>query len=237
VDLSQLQPHQIPFMSNNEFRAAAAELLEANATDRRENAIRYYEPVSEKGKKVHTTTCKTVGVFGGNGSGKTEQCIAEMAMLATGLVPDSLAECVDPREKLRGPVSCRVVLESLTTTMHNIILPKLQWWKWTGIDQPGGQKGHWGWIPRTSLLGGDWTRAWSEKLRTLRINYYDPWSDKIAGESTIQFMSKDQDPSDFASGDFHLTSTLSSTMSRRTWPFGARTRPGRCVLMAACFSR
>jgi hypothetical protein len=39
----------------------------------------------------------------------------------------------------------------------------------------------------------------------LRVLCRDPHNpDKVVGESTIQFMSLDQDPSDFASGDFHI---------------------------------
>lgn len=39
----------------------------------------------------------------------------------------------------------------------------------------------------------------------LRLLYRDPANpDRVVGESTIQFMSYDQDPSDFASGDFHF---------------------------------
>ena len=106
--------------------------------------------------------------------------------------------------KWRGPIQCRVVCESLTTVLHPVILPKLQWWRWSGTDQPGGDKGHWGWIPKTSLIDGDWQKSWSEKLRTLRLICRDPQTQKMVGESTIQFMSVDQDPSDFASGDFHI---------------------------------
>jgi len=108
------------------------------------------------------------------------------------------------KRKLRGPINCRVVCESLTTVLHPIILPKLQWWKWTGDSEPGGPLGHWGWIPRTSLVQGVWERSWSEKLRILRIKYWDDKRGKYWGESTIQFMSHDNDPSDFASGDFHI---------------------------------
>ena len=39
----------------------------------------------------------------------------------------------------------------------------------------------------------------------LRLLYRDPYNaDRVLGESTIQMMSYDQDPSDFASGDFHF---------------------------------
>jgi hypothetical protein len=89
--------------------------------------------------------------------------------------------------------------------LHPIILPKLKWWEWSGISFPGGDKGHFGWVPRDCLIGGSWEKSWSEKLRMLRVHYRNPDDpDEIQGESTIQFMSKDQDPTDFASGDFHF---------------------------------
>ncbi len=69
---------------------------------------------------------------------------------------------------------------------------------------PGGERGHYGWVPRDCLIGASWDKSWSEKLRMLRLLYRNPDDpDEIMGESTIQFMSKDQDPTDFASGDFH----------------------------------
>jgi hypothetical protein len=106
---------------------------------------------------------------------------------------------------MRGPVKCRVICESLTTVLHPIILPKLKWWEWSGISFPGGDKGHFGWVPRDCLIGGSWEKSWSEKLRMLRVYYRNPDEpDEVQGESTIQFMSKDQDPTDFASGDFHF---------------------------------
>lgn len=133
---------------------------------------------------------------------KSDTCLAEIAALCTGVIPYSVPEL---REKFRGPINCRIVVESLTTTLHTIILPKLQWFKWSGVSEPGGDKGHWGWISKMSLLDGSWEESWSEKYRHLRLLCRDPddW-DRVIGESTIQFMSHEQDPSDFASGDFHI---------------------------------
>jgi hypothetical protein len=126
-------------------------------------------------------------------------------MCTTGIFPPDLRKKLDMKEKFRGPIQVRVVCESLTTVLHPIILPKLQWWKWTGVDAPGGDRGHWGWIPRDCLIAGSWERSWSEKLRQLRVLCRDPDNPgKVVGESTWQFMSRDQDPTDFASGDFHI---------------------------------
>lgn len=133
---------------------------------------------------------------------KSDTCLAEIAALCTGVIPESVPEL---REKFRGPINCRIVVESLTTTLHTIILPKLQWFKWNGVSEPGGDKGHWGWVPKTSLIDASWESSWSEKVRVLRMVCRDPedWH-RVLGESTIQFMSHEQDPSDFASGDFHI---------------------------------
>lgn len=133
---------------------------------------------------------------------KSDTCLAEIAALCTGIIPQGVPELLP---KFRGPINCRIVVESLTTTLHNIILPKLMWNKWSGVSEPGGDKGHWGWIPKTSLIDGEWTASWQEKTRTLRMLCRDPedWH-RVIGESTIQFMSHEQDPSDFASGDFHI---------------------------------
>lgn len=190
-------------LSEEEFEKRLSELLQVQERDRQENQLLYYEPVSDESCKLHTSTASTVALFGGNGSSKTETTLVELLICASGVIPDSLKGKFDP-EKLRGPINCRVVVESLTTVLHPIILPKIQWWKWTGVSEPGGELGHWGWIPRTSLIQGAWERSWSEKLRMLRIKYWDERKGKYWGESTIQFMSVDQDPSDFASGDFHI---------------------------------
>ncbi|MBK7421595.1 MAG: hypothetical protein IPJ44_20840, partial [Nitrospira sp.] len=197
-------PSSLSALSDEEFTAIAQQLLQRQALDRQQNALRYYQPVSEKARQIHTCIKKTIGVGGGNGSSKTESCLVEMVIRATGQVPLSLQHDY-PMHKLRGPIACRLVCESLTTTLAPIILPKLQWWRWSGVDNAGGEKGHWGWIPKHCLIKEDWSKSWSEKTRMLRLLYRDPANpDRVVGESTIQFMSYDQDPSDFASGDFHF---------------------------------
>ncbi len=201
-DLSDLTSEQISQLSDEELRAAAGKVLKLQQDDGRENQILYYRPAHEACWQLHKSTAKVVGIGGGNGSGKSEGVLAHIVMLATGVIPDELRDCM--LEKFRGPVHCRIIVESLTTTLHNVIIPKLQWWKWTGLNPMGGDQGHWGWVPKTSLRGGSWERSWSEKLRTLTLICKDPDNpDKVLGESTIQFCSHDQDPSDFASGDFH----------------------------------
>ena len=207
-DLLSLPPrearHILANMHQDEFRIVVGRVLEEQKRQRRENQILYYKPVSPHAEQIHLSKAQTVGVFGGNRSSKSDSCLAELSMCCTGVIPLSLCDKIDPKEKLRGPVSCRVVVESLTTTLHPMILPKLQYWKWQGVDSPGGERGHWGWIPRNHLIGGSWEKSWSEKLRMLRIIYRDPDDPRHVGESTIQFLSIDQDPSDFASGEFHI---------------------------------
>ncbi len=155
-------------LPNSEIRAHAALRMQRYQELRQKQALWFYEPVSESAKKVHLSTKKVVALFGGNGSSKSETMIVDMLIRMTGIIPISLRDEY-PREKMRGPVQHRLVVESLTTTMHTIILRKMQWWQWTGLDSPGGKRGHWGWIPQTSLIGGSWEKSWSEKLRLLRL--------------------------------------------------------------------
>lgn len=205
VDWRNLDPNEACKLPREQFRQLAAAVLTAVERDSKESGLLYYKPVSDKALRIHTSTATTVGVGGGNGSSKTETCLVEMVMLCCGVTPRSLEGKFDPDKKFKGPVRCRVVCESLTNVLHQIILPKLQWWNWTGIDQPGGKRGHWGWVPRNCLIDGSWDKSWSEKLRTLRILHRDPHNnDAVLGESIIQFMSHDNDPTDFASGDFDM---------------------------------
>lgn len=190
-------------MPDEEFQALYATILEAQREDRKENQLIYYVPASDSAAKVHKSKARTVAIGGGNRSSKTETCLAEISALATGVLPKSIRDDLLP--KFRGPLNVRIALESLTTVLHPIMLPKLQWWQWSGIDQPGGSRGHWGWIPKTCLIDGKWERSWSEKLRVLKVLCRDPEDmDKVIGESQIQFMSYDQDWSDYASGSFHI---------------------------------
>jgi len=189
-------------LTDEAFREMFAKAVSLQKADRQENQILYYRPVSSHAMSVHECKAKTIGIGGGNGSSKTEVALTEVVMCATGVFPNSLAHLAE--QKFRGPIQCRIVCESLTTVLHPIILPKLQWWRWSGADEPGGERGHWGWIPKTSLVDGDWQRSWSEKLRTLKLICRDPKTGEMIGDSSIQFMSVDQEPSDFASGDFHL---------------------------------
>ena len=198
-----IPPDQLPELSDEELRELLAEVVTVSQEDRKQNAILYYQPASSKAQTVHDTAAKMVGIGGGNGSSKTETALVEMIMCATGIFPNSQKHLI--KQKFKGPIQCRMVVESLTTTLEPIILPKLMWHRWTGVDQQGGKRGHWGWIPKNCLIDGDWQKSFSQKLRVLRVLCRDPENpDKILGESSIQFMSKDQDPSDFASGDFHF---------------------------------
>jgi hypothetical protein len=186
------------------FKSVMGTAMTVAATWRKENQLYLYQPVSEKALKIHTSTAKIVGIGAGNRASKTDSCLAEIAMCCTGIIPDSIKDDVVPAKKLRGPIQVRVVCSSLTTTLHQVMLRKLQYWQWNGVDTPGGERGHWGWIPRNHLIGGSWDKSWSEKLRTLRVLYRDPTDPRKVGESSIQFMSSDQDVEHFASGEFHI---------------------------------
>ena len=174
-------------LSDEQFTAQLAELVELAQRERQENQLLHYTPVSQTAMAIHESKARVLGIGGGNGSGKSELAIMEVVMAATGVFPESLKHLA--AQKFRGPVNCRIIVQSLTTTLYNIILPKLQHWKWSGIDAPGGDRGHWGWIPKWSLIGSSWERSWHDKLRTLRCVCRDPDDiNRVVGESTIQFM-------------------------------------------------
>jgi len=203
-NLDEISYGTLIHMRKGQLIDLATQVMKMHQEDRQERQLLYYQPWGAN-LPIHLSDAHTVGVGGGNGSSKTETCLVEMVSQATGVIPNSLRDYDVVRDRFRGPINCRVVCESLTTVLHPIMLPKLKWWQWTGVDAPGGSRGHWGWIPRDCLIGGSWEKSWSEKLRMLRMLCRDPNDyNKVLGESTIQFMSVDQDPSDFASGDFHM---------------------------------
>lgn len=201
-DPTRLAPEDVEGLSDDALRHLLSDVIAIQAEDRKESQILYYQPASNECRRVHQTDARYIGIGGGNGSSKTDTSLVEIIACCTGVIPLSVPEI---RRHFRGPINCRIVVESLTTTLHTIILPKLQWWKWSGVSQPGGDKGHWGWVPKLSLIDASWDASWSEKVRVLRMICRDPdnWN-RVLGESTIQFMSHEQDSTDFASGDFHI---------------------------------
>ena len=198
--LGEIDPSQIGLLSDAELLELSNQYLAVQAQDRQFNQLAYYLPVSDKAVQIHCSKAKVLGVGGGNGASKTDTSLVEMVIRATGQIPRSLRE-VYPREKLKGPIRCRVVVESITNTLETVILKKLQWWHWQGVDAPGGPRGHFGWIPKHCLLKGEWDESWTSRTRTLEVLYRDPDTDTVRGVSSIQFMSYDQDSEDFASGD------------------------------------
>lgn len=208
LDLNRLSGKDLREFSNAEFEALAGQTFQAWQQDRKEMALLHYVPASEQSERIHLSDVRVRAIFAGNGAGKTETSLVECAMLCTGIVPEYLRRKhpdYDWRRKLRGPIQARVVCESIINVLTPIMLPKLRWNHWTGVDEPGGERGHWGWIPKFCLIDGSWERSWSEKTRLLRVLYRNPENiDEVVGESTIQFMSYDVHPSDFASGDLHF---------------------------------
>lgn len=203
MNVAELQPQAFPNLSDEAFRELLASTVQVTQEDRKQNQLLFYESISPKSQTFHDSKAKVIAAGGGNGSGKSETMLVEVVMCATGIFPYSQRHLIE--QKFRGPIQARVTVESLTTTLDPIILPKLQWWKWSGVDMPGGARGHWGWIPKSCLIDGDWSKSYSNKLRILTVLCRDPQNpDKVLGQSTIQFMSVDMDPSDFASGDFHI---------------------------------
>jgi len=187
LDFSSLTPQRIMHLPDAVFQHMAEKVIEVQRADRKENQILYYQPASERAMQVHLSNAKFIGISGGNRSSKTETILAELTALATGMFPIKLHDLM--MEKFRGPINVRIVIESFKTVLHPIMLPKLQWWKWSGADEPGGDRGHWGWVPRTCLMDGSWLKSWSEKNAMLTILCRDPDNiDKVIGESTFQFM-------------------------------------------------
>lgn len=203
MDLRESAPPAAGEWSDAALESFLRDAVAKTTEDRKQNQILWYRPVSAKSQRFHESTARIMAAGGGNRSSKTTSMLVHMVMCSTGVFPYSLRHLIPVH--YRGPISCRLVVESLTTTLEPVILPKLQWWKWSGVDRPGGERGHWGWIPKNCLVDGAWERSYSTKNRTLRLLCRDPENlDRVVGESSWQFMSVDQDASDFASGEFHI---------------------------------
>ena len=197
-------PRDLSLLTDDQLVELTNEALVFTQKDRQEWQLLYYKPTSANAWKVHRSTAHLMGIGGGNRSGKTDTNLAEAAIQATGVIPESLRASY-PREKIRGPISVRVVCESHTTTLAPVILQKLRYSSWNGFGVQGSEAGHWGWIPRDCLLSGSWEKSWKESKRQLTVLCRDPDNlDRVLGHSIFQFMSHDQDPAKFASGEFHL---------------------------------
>ena len=193
ADVERLSPEELEAIPREERLRLLHERLEARAQQRKENQLYFYEPVSPEAKKIHLSRAHQVVVVGGNRSSKTDSVLAELAIRMTGIVPFSLEDCY-PKERIRCPIRTRIVCASLTNTWEPVIKPKLQWDKWNGRGEPGGEWGHWGWIPKRFLLKGSWSESWSEKFRTLTLTC----------GCSVQAMSYDQDIENFSGGSFHV---------------------------------
>lgn len=205
ADLTAITPERLARLTEDDLRVLMAEIVTAQQMDRKESQLYYYKPASPAVIPIHQSRGRITGIGGGNGSSKTSSALVEVLIHATGIVPYSLRGVTDWSTKLRGPIRVRIVCENLTTVLGPILMPMLKWFHWTGVDAPGGDRGHWGWIPRNCLIDGDWDRSWDAKSRMLRILYRNPENpDDVQGESLIVFNSYDQDPKDFASGDYHF---------------------------------
>ena len=174
----------------DEMLRLGQELQQIKDTARQEEQLLFYQPVSEEARKFHLSITQKRVALGGNGSGKSESNLVDMIIALTGVIPCSLEDDY-PREKLRPPISARLIVQSLTSTWEQTIKPKLQWDHWTGLAD--GKRGHWGWIPKRFLIKGKWEESWSERYRTLTLT----------NGSTLQVMSHGQEVGDFASASVH----------------------------------
>ncbi len=208
---SDYTEEQLAALSDEEFKALALEFTSAIDQDRKENQLQYYKPVSDKAHRIHMTPADLVGIGGGNGSGKSESTLVEMITCATGIFPDWMKEEYEAEYgedwwqfKSPGPFNCRVIIASLTSMLDMMMLPKLKWDEWTGTLPEGGDKGHWGWIPKKCLIDEKWERSWKAKANTLHIRSYHPITGEERGISHIQFMSNDQDPKNMVGNDLQF---------------------------------
>lgn len=176
-----------------EIRSLAEQVFRTKETLKQEQQILFYQPVSEEAKKIHLSTATEVLTVGGNRSSKTTAHLAELVIQMTGVVPLVLRD-IYPKEKLRPPIRARITCQSLTNTWEPVIKPKLQYNKWNGRGDPGGEYGLWGLIPKSFLIHGKWEDSWSEKNRTLTLT----------NGSTMQVMSFDQDVENFSGSSLHL---------------------------------
>lgn len=205
AELPHLTHEELRALPPDALRALMVDVLGAQQADRKEHQLLYYKPASDGVLPIHQSTAKILGIGGGNGSSKTSSALVELVTCATGVVPYSLRGALDWKRKLRGPIRCRIVVEDLTAVLEPTMLPFLRWYHWMGVDAPGGDRGHWGWIPRDCLIDGEWDKSWDPKSRMLRLYYRNPdCYEEIQGESIIVFNSYDQRAKNFASGDFHL---------------------------------
>lgn len=202
-------------MSLDELDAMKREALEWEHQDRRENALLYYKPNSAKALAFHRSTAKTLAIFGGNRSGKTETALAEICALATGVFPESLAHEKTFTSKFRGPIKIRIICESLTANLYEVMIAKLRWSEWNGNGDPGTAQGHYGWIPKKCLIESEWETSWSEKFRILRFKCFDPKNpNRVLGESRIQIMSDEQEH--HKSAEYHII-LMDEPPSYRVW--------------------
>lgn len=206
LDLDRLRPDDLGDFSDEQLRALMAKLVPRLEQDRKESQLLYYQPASPYALQIHTSRARKVLAGGGNGSAKSSTVQVEAIACATGVIPYSLRNVgIDWDARFRGPIRVRYYVTSFKTTMWPVMLKMMQWWEWYGVDTAGGQRGHWGWVPRDCLIDGDWKKSWSNDLYTLTVLCRDPHNyDKVLGESTIQFMSYEQDIDTQRSADVHL---------------------------------
>lgn len=208
---SDYSPEDLANMTDEQLQQLAGDFATALDVDRKQNQLEYYRPVSDDAMRIHMTPADLVGIGGGNGSGKTESTIVEMITCATGVFPQWMREAYEKewgpdwwQFKSPGPMNCRVIIASLTSMLEMMMLPKLRWDQWTGTLPVGGDKGHWGWIPKRCLIDEKWESSWKSKANTLHIKSYHPITGEERGVSHIQFMSNDQDPKNMVGNDIQF---------------------------------
>lgn len=175
--------------------------LRVHSEAHRTDALLWYEPANPVLRDAHNSLSRIVGVFGGNRSGKSEFGAVETAILATGVLPRSLRDSY-PVEKLRTDVlrglHIRVACVDFINGITKVILPKFR----DGDDQHGP------WIPKRSLAGGNWEKAYNAASRTLSVvreTYTGGRVQRLRDYAHIEFCSYDQEVTRFSGVARHLT--------------------------------
>lgn len=202
--LGKLSTEHLAGLSRAQLESLLSQANADLAMDRKEMQLLHYQPGLTR-LPLHQSDAKIILAGGGNRSGKTTSLLARMATMATGVVPHSMRDSgIDWKKRLRGPINCRFVCSNLTTVWDAVVRRALKWDEWSGSN-PGGAKGHWGFIPRDCLINGSWKDSWSASSMTLKILYRAPDDfGHVVGESMLQIMSHNQDADSHASADMHM---------------------------------
>ena len=96
IDLTDEQLSQLSYPDVSSIATKVSDFLEQ---DRQYRQILYYNPVSPIARQAHLSESKTIALFGGNGSSKTDTVLAELVIMMTGIIPMHLKDL--PKRKIK----------------------------------------------------------------------------------------------------------------------------------------